>query len=384
MRREETREGRHEVGAAVVVDGRSQGLDLLGVGDEAEVVAQPLHERPRDGDGALERIDRRGVVQLVADRREQPVGRVDDLGAGVEEHEVAGAVGVLRGADLEAGLPEGRRLLVTEDARDRHVDEDARLARAVDLRRRADLRQHRERHAHLGGDLLVPGEGAQVHEEGPRGVGDVGDVDAVVVGTAGEVPEQPAVDGAAEQLPGLGTRSRAVDVVEDPAHLGAGEVGRERQAGDGLEALRPDVAGELVADRLRAGVLPDDGVVDRLAGRPLPHDGGLALVGDADRDDVRRVEVGLAEGAADDRSRVLPDLEGVVLDPARAREDLPVLELVDGHHPPAAVEDHGASARRALVDRDDVAAVRCRHVPNLPPSAVVRVEPSARRLEGAA
>ena len=49
----------HEVDAAVVVDLAGQRLDLGRAGDDAELVAQPLHGRAGDGDRALERVDRR-------------------------------------------------------------------------------------------------------------------------------------------------------------------------------------------------------------------------------------------------------------------------------------------------------------------------------------
>ena len=48
----------------------------------------------------------------------------------------------------------------------------------------------------------------------------------------------------------------------------------------------PPSAISSVADLVGAGVLPDDGVVDGLAGGPVPHHRGLALVGDADRGEV--------------------------------------------------------------------------------------------------
>ena len=50
-----------------------QLLDLRRGADQAEVVAQPLHQRPGDGDRALERVDRRLVAELVADRGQQAV-----------------------------------------------------------------------------------------------------------------------------------------------------------------------------------------------------------------------------------------------------------------------------------------------------------------------
>ena len=45
---------------------------------------------------------------------------------------------------------------------------------------------------------------------------------------------------------------------------------------------------QLIAEVGRAPVLPDDRVVDRLAGVAIPHDRRLALVGDADRGDSFR------------------------------------------------------------------------------------------------
>jgi hypothetical protein len=77
---------------------------------------------------------------------------------------------------------------------------------------------------------------------------------------------------------------------------------------------------------MRAAVLPDDRIVDRLAGRAVPQDGGLALIGDADRRHV----------SADTRRS--PSRHGrsrppwsrclrIVLDPAGLRIDLRKLEL---------------------------------------------------------
>ena len=79
---------------------------------------------------------------------------------------------------------------------------------------------------------------------------------------------------------------------------------------------------ELLCERRGAAVLPDDGVVDGLAGVAVPDDGGLALVGDAERGDVARANASLAEdldGGAELRGQ---DLEGIVLDPAAVGIDL--------------------------------------------------------------
>ena len=113
---------------------------------------------------------------------------------------------------------------------------------------------------------------------------------------------------------------RAVDVVEQPAHLRPGEVGRQRQSDPvavplGTAAQRA----ELVADRLRAGVLPDDRGRDRLAGGAVPDHRRLALVGDADRGHVSGAQLGSGQRAGHHRSRVRPDLGRRRAPPSPAR-----------------------------------------------------------------
>ena len=210
--------------------------------------------------------------------------------------------------------------------------------------------------------FVVPLHGVQVHQHGAGGVGDVGDVLAAV-DTAGQVPDDPGVHGAEEDVAGLGALAQALDVVEQPAGLGTGEVGGQRQARLAAEAVLADVAAELLAEGVGAGVLPDDGVVDGLTGVLVPQQRRLALVGDADGLDVVAGDAGLRDGPGDDLLDVGPDLGGVVLDPARLREDLLVLLLVDGDDAAVAVEDDAAAGGGALVDgRDERARAVCASV----------------------
>jgi hypothetical protein len=69
VRREQPGERRHDVAAAVVLDRLGEVLHLRGGPDHLEVIAQPLHERPRDRDRALEAVDGLLVADLVADGR---------------------------------------------------------------------------------------------------------------------------------------------------------------------------------------------------------------------------------------------------------------------------------------------------------------------------
>ena len=65
VRREQAREGRHEIAAAVVLDRQRERLDLGRAADQPDVVAEPLHERAGDRDRALERVRRLGRAELV-------------------------------------------------------------------------------------------------------------------------------------------------------------------------------------------------------------------------------------------------------------------------------------------------------------------------------
>jgi len=162
------------------------------------------------------------------------------------------------------------------------------------------------------------------------------------VGTAGEVPDAPGVHVSEQQITRVRAIGEAVDVVEHPARLGTREVRRKRQAGLTAEAVLAPVARELVDEAIRARVLPHDRVHHRLARVAIPHDGGLALVRDAQAGDVGRARSGRVERLLHHLLRALPDLVGVVLDPARLRVDLLVLLLRHADHSATVVEDHAA------------------------------------------
>ena len=87
--------------------------------------------------------------------------------------------------------------------------------------------------------------------------------------------------------PRLGGLAHPVDVLQDPLDLAAGEVGRRRQPGLAADHVAAAVAVQRAGDPVGAGVLPDDRVVVGATGLPVPHHGRLALVGDAERGEVR-------------------------------------------------------------------------------------------------
>ena len=142
-------------------------------------------------------------------------------------------------------------------------------------------------------------------------------------------------------------------VVEQPGRLGAREVAGQRQPGGVAEPVLPVAPAEFGAERGGPGVLPDDRVVYGFAGRAVPKDRRLTLVGDAERAELLRAQPGPGEGARHHGLHLGPDLGGVVLHPAGFGKDLPVLALVDGDDRPVLVEDDAAAGGGALVDRGD-------------------------------
>ena len=172
----------------------------------------------------------------------------------------------------------------------------------------------------------------------------------------GEAPEEEGIDGAKGQLAALGPCPGPRHLVQQPGDLGPGEVGVQQQA----RALAHQVFGargaQLLAERCRPAVLPDDRPVDRLAGLAVPDDRGFALVGDADGGDIAHRFAGVFDGAAADRQGVLPDVLDVVLDPAGVWEMLGQFLLGLAEIAALGREENGPGAGRSLIDRKNAAA----------------------------
>src|SRR5439155_603805 len=158
---------------------------------------------------------------------------------------------------------------------------------------------------------------------------------------------------AGGELARTGPLGGARHVFEEPAELGAREVRIEHEAGllpeDVLEATRA----QLLAERGGAPVLPHDGAVHRPSAPPLPEDGGLALVRDAERRHVARAHPRAPARLAEHAQRDPPDLLRIVLDPPRLRVVLRELRVGAPDDAPLAVDHEHGRTRGPLIDRDD-------------------------------
>jgi hypothetical protein len=189
-----------------------------------------------------------------------------------------------------------------------------------------------------------------VEEHRARRVADVGDV----LTSAGELPDQPAVDGAEGQLSGLGARPGAGHVVEDPANLAGREIRIDQQAGFLLHQ-RPGAVGlQPLTEIGGAAVLPDHRVINRVAGFAIPDQSRLALIGDADGGEVAGLESGAAERFDRDANLRGPYLLRIVLHPTGLGEQLGELFLGRRHDPAVVIEHDRTRAGGALIEGENV------------------------------
>ena len=353
VRRAQTHKRRHKDHAVGVGHARGQGLDIGRCADKFQVVAQPLHHRAGDKDAALERV----LEALLCARRHggnQPGPRAHELGADVFKQEAARAVGVLGFARAPAQLAEERGLLVAGNAgngyagKTRNGTERRRLAHA--LARPDDLRQHALGNPEELEQICVPLALHDVEEQRPGGIGHVGHV----LLAAGQAPDQPAIDGAEGQLAALGTRPRARHVVQNPAHLGCGKIRVEDEAGLCGDRFPSTTLLQKFTQRSCAPVLPDDCGMNRLARCALPHNDGLALVGDADGGDLPRPGDHARKDFRGAAHLARKNFRWIVLHPACLRIELLELLLRHGGNGAGLVEENRPRARRSLVQRQYV------------------------------
>ena len=191
-----------------------------------------------------------------------------------------------------------------------------------------------------------------VKEHGAGGVGDVGGVD----GPASELPQQPGVHRAEQNLPPAGLFPGPLHMVEHPLDLGGGEVRVGNQASGGTDMLLQAVGPQPVHQLRRAAALPDDGVVDGPPGGPVPQNGGLTLVGDADGGDLRRVYPRLGDDLHHYPVLGGPDLHGVMLHPPLPGVELGELLLRHAENVLLPVKEDGAGTGGALIQREKIGA----------------------------
>ena len=189
-----------------------------------------------------------------------------------------------------------------------------------------------------------------VVEHGPRSIGPIGDV----LFTAGQVPDQPAIDGPKGQFAGLRLLPRSVDVFQDPRDFGAGEVGIDQQPRFLADGFFRAVGLHLVASFGGSAILPHNRVVDRFTRFPVPYNRRLPLIGDTHRCQVTGAYARLTQNL-DHRAHLRgEDVEGVMLDPTALGVDLLEFPLPVGDDVAVFAKENGTRAGGSLVERKNV------------------------------
>ena len=198
-----------------------------------------------------------------------------------------------------------------------------------------------------------------VEQHGTAGVGVVGGVHHA----ASEVVDQPGIDGAEHKLTGGRRLSSTAHVIENPFDLGAGEVRVRLEAGLLADSLVHTLMHQSVRDGSGTAALPPDSVINRLAGIAVPHNRGLALVGDADGGDAVGVDAALKLDLHHDGNLRSKDLHGILLHPAGLGVCCAYCARSLRHDAVVLVHDDGTNRRGTRIERHDIAtAVRQVHL----------------------
>ena len=243
----------------------------------------------------------------------------DRLAAGVEQGEAAGAVGRLHHARLRSrpgrrSPPAGRRRRRRSGSPRRRAPGRSTPKSAAQSRTSGSMAS---RHAKMSAAGRRPSRPCEMSKSSVR--------EALVASVACTLPpvsrqSRKRVDRAEGELARSARGARARHVVEQPGDLGAGEIGVEQQAGLRLVTSASCPARLSVAQR--SAVRRSCQTMARWIGLPVsrvPDERRLALVGDADRRDVGGARCRPCRAPpAVVATTVVPDLLGIVLDPARA------------------------------------------------------------------
>ena len=183
----------------------------------------------------------------------------------------------------------------------------------------------------------------------------------------GQLPDEPGFDGTEQQLSCFCLFPGTWHVLQDPAELGAAEVGIDQQAGLLPNHFLTASGLQLIAKLCRPPALPHDGVIDRHARFLIPDHGGFPLVGNADGLDICIGTVNFQQRLLGHPHLGRPDLHGIVFHPAVARINLREFLLGHADHLALLIVNNTSRARGALIQRHHVLT----H--NLPPHFLIKI-----------
>ena len=221
---------------------------------------------------------------------------------------------------------------------------------AVNTAGRLHLWKHALRNSEPFQNVLVPFLFMNVKQNGTGRVGIIRNKNL----SLRQVPDQPGVHRTEEQLALLSHPSGSLYMIQNPFDLRSGKISVRDQSG----ALSDQPVKALLlqpVDLLRSSAaLPADGIVDRPSRLSGKADCGFPLVGDTDRRNIRRLRSDLPHGLHSHAELGGPDLQRIMLHPARLRINLSKFFLRGRAHMPHPVEQNTARTGRPLIQRHHV------------------------------
>ena len=183
----------------------------------------------------------------------------------------------------------------------------------------------------------IPFARVDVEEHRAAGVRVVGRMHAPL----GEIPDEPRIHGAEQQVARLRCFTRAFNVIQDPSDLARRKIGIGNKARARTDLFHDGLVLLQLIDRFRcSATLPYDRIVNRLTRMAIPHDGCLALIGNADAIDILRTQPLRNEQFGEHFELARKDVFGIMLHPTRMREYLREGALRDRPNGSAAIHQH--------------------------------------------
>src|SRR5580700_4518087 len=145
-----------------------------------------------------------------------------------------------------------------------------------------DRRHHRRRNAEQIEKILIPAPGVKIEKHGARCIARIRDMQA----TASQLPNQPGIYRAKSQAASVSELAGDWHMFKNPGNLAAGKVRVDQQARALLNKGFTTLRLQLLAKSGGPAVLPDDGIANGFAGRTVPNERSLALVGNADGSNI--------------------------------------------------------------------------------------------------
>lgn len=176
---------------------------------------------------------------------------------------------------------------------------------------------------------------------------------------AREAPQEVGVYRSCGDLASFSHFTKARDIVEHPSELRSREVRINDETSFGTDhVFRVGRFFPFLALGGGSSVLPDDRIVHGARGFSVPNNHGFALIGDADRCDIRTLRSAPTQTVLDGSRDAFPDVFGLVLDPAGFWINLSVFLIHASDRFASAAQETDRRSGCALVDGQNIFALR--------------------------